>query len=110
MQLNFEDVMRNQYRFANLSLNTKIDNRVLNINNIIIVDFIASLNAFYNEINNNDINNINIFIKNNIKNLEILKDSLVSKNRILYNNIYDNTLKNNLTNMFRKIYIRAVEF
>jgi len=106
MQSKFEDVKKNQYKFANISLNTKINNKVLNSNNIIIRDFIESLNAFYNEIKKYNTNDINIFIKNNIKNLENLKDTLVSKNRIIYNNIYDNTVKNNLTNMFRKIYIK----
>jgi len=106
IQNNLNNVIKLRSKFNDLSVNSKVDNKILSVKESIVDNFIKALNDFYNSINNSKITDFTNFIKKNVEELSKLKDTLDGQYRVLYDKVYDSTIKAKFLALDRKIFIK----
>lgn len=96
------DVMKKRILFLNSSTNTKVQGRVLELDDA--KDFIQSLDDLYKVIRVHRRMDFKDFVRDNNRNLYMLRSSLVSADKRFFQQSYSKNLSEKLNSMYNKIY------
>ncbi len=103
------DVMTKRLIFGNISINSKVRNRILIKDDVKIKEFLDSLDNFYKKLTTTTISDIELrkFIQIHNTKLEKIKSTLVSSDKEFYKNIYDDSLITIMKSNYDRIFIRT---
>lgn len=97
-------VMIKRLNFANASMNSKIDNRTLDKQDV--VEFLDSLDNFYKTLTVSGIGNFKTFIQTYNKELDVLKSTLATDDKKFFEQVYTNNLSDHMKSIHDAIFGR----
>ncbi len=104
LKSSLNDVMKKRLKFLNTTVNAKVQSRVIDTEDV--QEFLDSCKEFYNVICMNSKINFRLFVRDNNRQLYMLRSSLISTDFTFYQKSYSQNLQSRLTKEYRRIFIK----